>query len=131
MKKLFFILALMCVTSFASAQVRKYKATDFSCKTVNNGRWSNWSNWQKCNILIVINFGNEKITIYSQTAQEYDIISYDGESSDGEGGSQFTLQCVDATGVRCAVRNRTQRDGQKQIYIDYADASWVYCIEEK
>lgn len=132
MKKALLIIFLLLVTFGASAEVYKYKTTEFAYRTLNSrGYWNDWSSWEESSMLIVINTNADKVDIYSQTPQHYDIIEYGGKESDGQGGKMFTLSCVDADGSRCNIRTRIQKDGQMQLYVDYSDASWVYNIHFK
>ena len=89
------------------------------------------SDWKGCNILVVLNVDAERIDIYSNSTQQYDIYDYTGKIYDDEGGTTQTFKCIDAEGMRCEVRFRQQYDGQWQLYVDYADAMWVYNIQRK
>lgn len=133
MKKFILFLLLFCFSIGITAQTYKYRATQYAYKTTNRyGVWSNWSDWQNVSILVVVSLDREKINIYSQTTQEYDI--YDAGNdwvSDNEGGRTWTLKCVNADGLRCEVRLRSQRDSQLQLYVDFSDMMWVYNIEQK
>lgn len=134
MKK--FLLALMLVlgvATAANAQVVKYRATDFAIKAQNsNGTWTDWSDWQKTSVLIVVNFNNSTVQIYSQETQEFDIINKVSDwHTDGDGGQQFEVSCVDKDGLRCNMRFRKQNDGQLQLYVDYRDLMYVYSMEQR
>lgn len=109
-------------------QTYKYKATDLAIKTYEYGRWSDWSDWERVDILVVINMDKDVITIYSKSTQEYDIIEYLGEENDRDGGSSVKFLCVNEDGSRCHVRIRMQKDGQRQLYVDFSDVMFVYNI---
>lgn len=134
MKK--FLLALLMfvgVATVANAQVVKYRSTDFAIKTQrSNGSWTEWSDWQSCQVLVVVNFNNSTVQIYSQETQEFDIIEKVSDwHNDGDGGQQFEVACVDKDGLRCNMRFRKQNDGQLQLYIDYRDCMYVYNIVQR
>ena len=123
---------LLCCGIEAQAQVLKFDATDFAYRTNYNGRWSDWTDWEDCSILVVLNTDKEEINIYSAEPQELTIYAGDGEFyPDNSGGKQAEFKCVDLDGQRCTVRIRIQGDGQWQLYVDYSNISYVYCIEPR
>ena len=134
MKKLILIVSLLlCAASFESlAQNYKYMSTDFAYKVLkSNGYWSEWSDWEDSHCLININLDREEVNIYSDEPQEFTIYDSSNTKLDANGGKQLKLKCVDSDGLRCVVRLRVQSDGQMQLYVDYNDLMYVYCIEER
>ena len=133
MKKFLLVCICACLAyGTAVAEVIKLKATEFAIKTKNdNGKWTKWTDWEETSCLIVINGDKDRINIYSAVTQEYDIIEDDGEEESDDGSVSHTFKCIDADGDRCDVRFRVQKDGQLQLYVDYADAMWVYNVELK
>ncbi len=134
MKRIILLLAIFFAAAGVSdAQVSKWNTTDLAIRYVDEdtGRWTDWSDWEECHILVVINLDKEVVSIYSAEPQEYDIYDVGDTVSDELGGESLTLNCVDAEGIRCEMRLRVQDDGQAQLYVDYADISWVYNIEPK
>ena len=134
MKKfLIVLLVAMGIAATADAQVVKYRATDMAYKyETSNGNWSNWSDWQSSSVLVVINFTNETVQIYSQETQEFDIVGQVSDwKSDNKGGQMMEVSCVDKDGKRCNMRFRQQSDGQLQLYVDYRDFMYVYNIEKR
>ena len=115
------------------AQTYKFQTNSFSYKYYNerNGRWTDWSDWSRSSMLVVISLDRAVINIYSEAIQEYDIIDYQGETKDSEGGKSMQFLCVNEDGLRCNIRLRQQRDGQKQLYVDFKDMMWVYSITDK
>lgn len=135
MKKLLIftiLLVSLCMASVAHASVSKLTAYSVAYKYVDDdGQWTSWSDWEDCNILVVLNPDKLRITIYSNTTQEYDIISVGDWESDGEGGEVTEYDCVDAEGLRCGVRWRIDKDGDEQMYVDYNDFCFVYNLVGK
>lgn len=133
MKKTLLLAALMlCLGFVAKADVIKCTATAFSIKTYdeNRGRWSDWSKWEDCHMLVVLD--DEKVTIYSQEMQEYDIYATESEDEkDRDGGITDEFRCVDQDGTRCSMRLRRQKSGAVQLYIDYRNVIWVYNLESR
>lgn len=81
--------------------------------------------------MVVLNVDAERIDIYSNSTQQYDIYDYTGKIYDDEGGTTQTFKCIDADGMRCEVRFRQQYDGQWHLNVDYADVMLVYNIQRK
>ena len=130
MKKLFLLICLLATVTVAQAEVIKLQATSYAYK-YQNGYWTDWTDWEYTTVLIVVNTDNNRINIYSNTPQEYDIYDYGRTHYDDDGGETTTLKCIDADGLRCEVRIRVERNGNRQLYIDYNDAMWVYNIVNK
>ncbi len=130
MNRLVLFLTALCASAMVSAEVYKFQATSLSSKyLISGGYWSEWSDWEYCRILVV--FHTDRINIYSNKTQEYDIYDSLGESYDNDGGTTTTFKCIDADGLRCDVRRRIQSDGEWQLYVDYSDFMFVYNIEPK
>lgn len=129
---IFIILLLSLAVSKSYAEVVKYTAYGFSMKSTDSrGNWSNWSDWKSCNVLIVMDSNKERMTIYSQETQVFDIISYEDSESDGESGKITPLSCVDQDGLRCTLRYRQQKNGDLQLYVDYNNLMYVYNVRYK
>ena len=133
MKKFLLALCAMlfCLGLETEAQVYKFTATDFAYRTNEGGVWSEWSDWSDCHILVVVNLDRGEIEIYSDELQEFSIYDAGTSHYDSDGGEQMDLKCVDIDGIRCGVRVRVQHDGLVQLYIDYSDISYVYCLQER
>ena len=133
MKKFILLLFAFLVTTTGDlfAQTYKYHTTDFAYKAVNEyGYWMDWSDWEPSRCLVTINTDKDVITIYSEVPQEFDIVDDLGERYD-DGGSNLTFLAVDSDGDRCHIRLRKQNNGVLQLYVEYGDAMWVYCLTER
>ena len=128
-KTLLSVLLILGSVLCANAEIYKFYTTDFAYKIKDtNGYWSEWSDWEACRCLTIINTDRDVINIYSQTPQEFDVYEISGETSDRE-GKTIEFKCVDANGLRCKIRLRKQNDGVLQMYVDYNDIMYVYCLE--
>lgn len=107
----------------SSAQVNYFTAYELAVKI--DGKWSAW---EDTNIRIKIDIDNDRIVIYSNRTQIYDIISETTPPRDSS-GSQKAFKFIDQDGDIGTLRLRIQDNGTKQIYIDFSDISWVYNIE--
>ena len=133
MKKFLLLLFAFMVTISGDlfAQTYKYYTTDFAYKEKDDyGYWSDWTDWQDSHCLVTINTNKEIVTIYSKTPQEFDIVEDLGESYDDSGLSNTWL-AVDDEGLRCHLRLRHQDNGILQLYIEYNDLVFVYCLTER
>lgn len=128
---IFVVVALLSVCEL-KAQTYKFQTYCFSYATKDRfGRWSEWSAWEDSDMLVVINEDKDRITIYSNEIQEYDIYEYDGNNKDTYGGTSASFRCVDDNGLRCGIRLRARSDGTLQLYVDYNDTMWVYGIRKR
>lgn len=129
MKKL--LLSLFCLFSLTlSAQIQKYRTTQFAIASVTNGRYS-WSDWESSNLYLYINLDTDQITIYSTSIQIYQIYSaYNNGNAylDSEGGKTIKFNVIDQDLDKGTVRLRVDREGNSQVYIDFADVAWVYNV---
>ena len=129
MKKL--LLSLFCLFSLTlSAQIQKYRTTQFAIASVTNGRYS-WSDWESSNLYLYINLDTDQITIYSTSIQIYQIYSaYNNGNAylDSEGGKTIKFNVIDQDFDKGTVRLRIDREGNSQVYIDFADVAWVYNV---
>lgn len=112
--------------------VRKFYATGLSYKNIDkNGKETEWSDWEEVNFLIVYKSKERTIEIYSKDTQEFDIVQYNEDESDGYGGVVSPMVCVDNNGERCVIRYREAKDKTLQLYIEYNNFKYVYTMVEK
>ena len=129
MKKILSII-LFFVALSASAQIQTYRTTQFAQAEVLNGYYV-WSNWKSSNILVHINFDTDQIIIYSASIQIYQIYSvYNNGNAypDSEGGRTIKFDVIDQDYDKGTIRLRVDREGNSQIYIDFANIAWVYNV---
>jgi hypothetical protein len=116
-------------TEPARSKVLKLRTTAVAARhKTSESRWGDWSDWEDASILITLDPGIERIIIYSQQRQVYDIAENDGDSTDKDGNETLSLRCIDDDGVSCTVRLVSRQEGQLQLYVDYSNASWVYNV---
>lgn len=106
------------------AQVINFKATSVAIKEVGY----KWSDWQKCNILITFNLKTDKVVIYSRSTQVYKVLTQGENFTDESGGEQVKYRVIDQDDDLGSMRLRIETNGNSQIYIDFADVSWVYNV---
>lgn len=120
MKKLIVTSIVFFLVAYGHAQTWNLTAYEYAYKTKSYNVWTDWSDWTDCDIRIKVN--SQKIVIYSNATQIYDVISL--ISSDG---TTFKWQCNDWRGVNCIIRFEIKTKGT-QIYVSYSDAKWVYNV---
>ena len=129
MKKLFLLFFIALTFTIVKSQTYRYNATSFAYKVVNSyGYWTNWTDWESCNVPIVMDYDNDVVTIYSNKTQIYRITKYIRKYTDSSGGSQVEFNFVDQDYDKGVMRLRIERNGNSQMYIDFANIMWVYNV---
>ena len=130
-KLVVFMFLLLGAMLELNAQTYKYYSTDFAIKVKNDyGYWGEWSDWEPSKCLVVFSFDRRVITIYSEEPQEFDMYDME-EAVKDDSGESITLSCVDKNGLRCSTIFRRQDNGVLQLYVEYNDVKYVYCLEER
>lgn len=125
MKKIILGIILTLFMSIPSfSQIINFKATSVAIKEVGY----KWSDWQKCDILITFNLKTDKVVIYSRSIQIYKVITQGQNFIDESGGEQVKYKVIDQDNDLGNMRLRIETNGNSQIYIDFADISWVYNV---
>lgn len=125
MKKIILGIVLTLFMSIPSfSQIINFKATSVAIKEVGY----RWSDWQKCDILITFNLKTDKVVIYSRSIQIYKVITQGQNFIDESGGEQVKYKVIDQDDDLGSMRLRVETNGNSQIYIDFADVSWVYNV---
>lgn len=119
MKKLLFILMLLFTTTLSYSQTYY---TDYMSRMIKvDSCWTDWTDWEQC--FTEVNINDSTISIYD--VQEYTILEIvDIEEDD----------CSRTIHYRVAynkddiifIRFRKQRNGVKQLYLDYEKVIYVY-----
>ena len=125
MKKIILGIILTLFMSIPSfSQIINFKATLVAIKEVGYG----WSDWQRCDILITFNLKTDKVVIYSRSIQIYKVITQGQNFIDESRGEQVKYKVIDQDNDLGSMRLRVETNGNSQIYIDFADVSWVYNV---
>lgn len=128
MKRILIVImfGLFCVGA-VQAQTQWFKATEFAVRVVDNGRWTKWSDWESIDINIKFDLSNDLIIIYSQETQIYKVLEQVKSPYDSN-GTQVKFRVLDQDYDKGFLRLRVENNGNSQIYVDYADISWVYNV---
>lgn len=124
MKKILLMMVMLfSISLVTSAQTYYYRTTSFAIKEKPYG---NWSDWEASNILITINYNTDIVRIYSPKTQVYKITQWIRNYIDENGGRQVEFKFIDQDGDRGHMRLRIERNGNSQLYVEFADIMWVY-----
>ena len=122
----FFILGL----NQSYSQTYKFKTSGLSVMQKDQkGNWGKWSNLNLVNILVKLDTDKNRIIVYSEVIQLFEIIDYI-PLEENETDSIYTFTCKDNNGVNCtlSIITRKKQDNRKQLYINYEDRIIVYNI---
>jgi len=125
------VITLLTFSTVSFGQVYKLKSTAYTYMyKINDYSWSGWDEWKETTVLITIDLNKQRITIYSQEMQVYDVAENEGEHYDSDGDETLSLYCVDKNGITCRIRlvKLISQGGRNQLYVDYSDMKWVYNV---
>lgn len=124
------LLALMLMFSLSSfGETIFFKTTGFAMKQkYSNGVWSNWTDWQDSDMYITMNLETDVVKVFSPETQVYRITEHVRNYTDDSGGKQAEYRFIDQDGDRGSMRLRIEKNGNNQIYIEFADVMWVYNV---
>ena len=119
MKKLLLVLLVfLSVNMYSQTFYTNYVST----MSLIKDKWTDWSEWESCYYKVIIDLDSNTIIINNS---KYTIDKYIETVSDGN--SKTTKYAVITYDNRsCFIRIREQKDGVKQLYIDYDNIIYVY-----
>ncbi|TDD75605.1 hypothetical protein [Flavobacterium caseinilyticum] len=129
--KIFIVLLFLALGLQNSySQNYKFKTSGFSVlEKTEKGKWGKWSDLDLVNILVTLDTNKNRIVVYSQIIQLFEIIDYQPvEENDAD--VVYTFTCKDNEGVNCTVSiiTRKKQANRKQMYINYDNRIIVYNI---
>jgi hypothetical protein len=130
LKKIFLLLFLFFGMNQAFSQVYKFKTTGLSVAAKGtNGKYGDWSELKLVNILINLDTNKNRIVIYSEAIQLFEIIEY-LPAEESENDLVYPFVCKDNNGEDCTLSfiTRKKQDNRKQLYIKYDNRVLVYNV---
>lgn len=112
------------------SQTYKFKTSGFSVLEKNQkGSWGKWSDLQLVNILVSLDTDKNRIAVYSEAIQLFEIVDYI-PLEENETDSTYSFTCKDNNGEDCtlSIITRKKQNNRKQLYINYDDRIIVYNI---
>ena len=131
-KKKKYIILLFLILGFqhSYSQNYKFKTSGFSVLEKNEkGKWGKWSDLNLVNILVTLDTSKNRIVVYSQIIQLFEIIDYQ-PTEENDTDIVYSFTCKDNEGVDCTVSiiTRKKQENRKQLYINYDNRIIVYNI---
>lgn len=114
----------------SNAQNYKFKTSGFSVlEKTEKGKWGKWSDLDLVNIVVTLDTNKNRIVVYSQIIQLFEIIDYHA-IEENETDIVYAFTCKDNEGLDCTVSiiTRKKQENRKQLYINYEDRIIVYNI---
>lgn len=126
------ILLLFITLGFHQSYGQTYKFTTTGLSVLEKnakGNWGKWSDLKLVNILVSLDTNKNRIAVYSEIIQLFEIIDYI-PLEENETDSIYTFTCKDNNGEDCtlSIITRKKQDNRKQLYINYEDRIIVYNI---
>lgn len=129
--KCVFVLFFMLIgLQQSNAQVYKFLTTGFSVMEKDDkGNWGKWSNLQEASIVVKLDTNKNRIIIYSQEIQVYEIVNYE-ETEENDTDIIHPFTCTDADGLpfTISIITRKNQGNRKQLYVNQKDVIIVYNI---
>ena len=112
------------------SQNYKFKTSGFSVLEKNErGKWGKWSDLQLVNLLVSLDTDKNRIVVYSQVIQLFEIVVYQ-PTEENDTDIVYSFTCKDNNGDDCtlSIITRKNQDNRKQLYINYNNRIIVYNI---
>jgi hypothetical protein len=124
------LLFLVVAIPQAFGQTYKFKTSGFSVlEKKENRKWGKWSDLNLVNMVVTLDTDKNRIIIYSQSIQLYEILVYQ-PIEETETDLVYSFSCKDNDGKECtlSIITRKKQDNRKQLYINYDSRIIVYNI---
>ncbi len=111
-------------------QTYQFKTSGLSVlEKKQNGKWGDWSELELANILIKLDTDKNRILIYSEAIQVFEIVEY-VPFVEGQTDDIHSFVCLNNLGDQCtlSIIIRKNQDNRKQLYINYDNQIIVYNI---
>ncbi len=129
-KYCFSLILVFFVLLQAKSQTYKFLTTGFSVMEKNDkGDWGKWSDLKDTSIIISLDTTKNRIIIYSQEIQLYDILTYQ-DKEENETDLIYPFTCKDDDGVpfTISIITRKSQNDRKQLYVSHPNFIVVYNI---
>ncbi len=130
LKKIYFIVFLFIAIQNSYCQSYKFLTTGYSVMEKDeNGKWGKWSELKDAAIVVNLDTTKNRIIIYSQEIQLFDIINYEAkEENDTDLIYPFTCKDDDGVPFTISIITRKNQENRKQLYINQKNVILMYNI---
>lgn len=127
-----FIIFLLFILGFQKSysQVYKFKTTSVCVsEKTDKGNWEKWSKAQNVNLVVTLDTKKDRIVVYSEILQLFEIIEYADEVSTATNDTvSFVCKNNDGEDCNVSIITRKNQANRKQLYITYDDRILNYNI---
>ena len=129
-KKIILVLFLFFGLQKSHSQSYKFLTTGFSVLEKNEkGNGGEWTDLKDVSIVISLDTKKNRIIVYSQEIQLYDIVNYETkEESDKDIIYPFTCKNDDGVPFTISIITRKNQENRKQLYINQKDVILMYNV---
>ncbi|TRX39777.1 hypothetical protein [Flavobacterium restrictum] len=124
------ILFLCFISQQGYCQSYKFTTSGLSVLEKNEkGKWGQWSDLDLVNIVVSLDTNKNRIVIYSQIVQLFEIVAYQ-DIVETDTDIIYSFVCKDIIGDDCTLSfiTRKKQDNRKQLYLNYDRKIIVYNI---
>lgn len=97
--------------------------------TVDSNGTYHWGKDEDSSVSICIDTDEDLIVIYSPTIQTYRVLKAYDVYTDYKGGQQLKFDVVDQDRDLGSIRLRIDKNGNKQLYVDFSNIAWMYNLK--
>lgn len=121
MKKLLFLMLLvfLSVNTYSQSFYADYVSTK---SLVDKDKWDDWTYWKPCYYKVIVDLNEDIITI--NNSKYY--LDKHIETTVDDNSKTIKYAVINYYNNASFIRIREQKDGVKQLYIDYDDIIYVY-----
>jgi hypothetical protein len=128
-KIIFVIIFLISIQSFS--QLYRFKTTSVSVsEKPSKGKWEKWSKSKDVNLVVTLDSKKDRIVIYSEILQLFEIIEYiDEVVTPTDKTVSFICKNNDGENCTLSIITRKNQFNRMQLYVNYEDRILNYNIE--
>lgn len=108
-------------------EVSKFRANSISIRFKDDKEiWKKWSTWLDSNVLTVFNSSEDRIVVYTEPKEVFDITKTQDASNNENNSMMFS--CVDHKGSECLITLTYDNSGKIYIFLEYEKMEIAYNV---
>jgi hypothetical protein len=125
------LLALLFIGLQSFSQLYRFKTSSISVSgKLPTGKWDKWSKEKEANLVISLDSKKDRIIIYSEILQLFDIVEYiDEVVTPTDNTVSFVCKSNDGENCTISIITRKNQNNRMQLYINFDDLILNYNIE--